>query len=131
MNFCNHIFKNYVAVQQNTNNGYSCVIGFSDSVDDLIDLIKNRYSYGKKNYQFFVYDCMTETAQYFIDLALLHLCQNVGQALELACSSKKNTNKRYIKCRCLYGFFMDSVVLFDHSLKVPFPFDLPAIAIIS
>ncbi len=128
---CNNIFKSYVAVQQNTNNGYSCIIGFSDSVDELVDLIKNRYSYGKRNYQFFVYDTLTETAQYFIDMSLLHLCLNVGQALELACSSKKNKNKRFVKCSCLDGILLDSLVLFDHSLKVPFPFDYPALAVIS
>lgn len=127
----NNIFKSYVAVQQNTNNGFTCIVGFSDSVDELIDLIKNRYTFGKRNYQFFVYDTLTVTAQYFIDMSLLHLCQNVGQALELACSFKKNKDKRFIRCSCLDGLLLDSVVLFDNSLKVPFPFDLPAIAVIS
>ena len=53
---------------------------FSDSVSELVDKIKNRYTYGKSNYQFFIYDTLIETS--------------------------------------------------DHSLKVPFTFDLPAIAVI-
>lgn len=127
----NSLFKNYVAIQQNVNNNFFVVIGFSDSVSELVDKIKNRYTYGKRNYQFFIYDTLTETAQYYIDLALLHLCQNVGNALEVACCAKSNHGKRYIKCECLDGLLLDSVVLFDHSLKVPFPFDLPAIAVIA
>lgn len=126
-------FKKYVAIQQNVYTDYFIIIGFSDSVSELVEKIKNRHSYGKKNYQFFVYDTLTDTAQYFINLSLLHLCESAAYAMDIACSHLVNKDKRFIKCASLEGIIKDSQVIFEHSLciSLPYPFDLPAIAVIA